>query len=52
MPPHPLEISRLRHLMCHSSPNQSCGPARNITRPAILQPWHLCDSTKGGPKGG
>ena len=31
--------------MCHFSPFQSSGPARNIARPAILQPWHLCAGT-------
>ena len=27
--------------MCHSPPFQSSGPTKNITRLAILQPWHL-----------
>ena len=41
MPPDPPESSRLRRSLCSSS-FESPGPTRNITRPAILQPWHLC----------
>ena len=52
MPPRPQETSRFRRAMCYSSPYQSSRPARSITRPAILQPWHLwvCKQQRIGNK--
>ena len=45
-PPRRLAPSALVVIPPFESPGSALVPARDFTRPAILEPWHLCDCDK------